>query len=81
MVSVRSPLGVEASYLPFYFYGLVLSIIKFQTYKFGMFAGVDFFSLFIGIYMQFLNISISKYLILRFFCLTLSSVISNAQSV
>lgn len=67
MVSVSSYLGVEASYLPFYFYCLILSTIKFHTYRFGMFAGVDFFSLFIGIYMQFLNISISKNLILRFF--------------
>ena len=78
---MRFPLGVEASYLPFYFYCLVFLIVKSHTYKFGMFARVDFFSLFIGIYMQILNISISKYLILRFFCLTLSSVISNAQSV
>ena len=71
----------EASYLPFYLYCLALSIIKFHTYKFGIFARVDFFSLFIGIYMHILNISISKYLILRFYCLSLSSVISNAQSV
>ena len=81
MVSVYSSLGVEASYLPFYFYCLALSIIKSHTYKFGMFARVDFFSLFIGIYMYILNISISKYLILPFFSLSLSSVISNAQSV
>jgi len=81
MVSVHSSLGVEASYLPFYFYCLVPSTINFHTYKFGIFARVDFFSLFIGIYMHILNISISKYLILRFFSLSLSSVISNAQSV
>ena len=81
MGSMRFPLGVEASYLPFYLYCLALSIIKSHTYKFGIFARVDFFSLFIGIYMHILNISISKYLILRFFCLSLSSVISNAQSV
>ncbi len=55
MVSMRFPLGVEALYLPFYLYCLALSIIKSHTYKFGIFAKVDFFSLFIGIYMHILN--------------------------
>ena len=60
-------LVLRPQYLPFYLYCLALSIIKSHTYKFGMFARVDFFSLFIGIYMHILNISISKYLILLFF--------------